>query len=394
MAIRDVALLSGVRTGIGDYGGGLKDVAPSTLGAACVREAVVRAGVEPASVGHLVFGNVIHTEARDMYLSRVAAVEGGLPVEVPALTLNRLCGSAMQAIVSATQMIALGDVDCAVAGGAESMSRSGYLLPGLRWGQRMGDGTAVDAMVGALTDPFGHGHMGMTAEAVARRYGISREDQDAFAVESHRRAAVAWTERRFDSQIAPVEVKARKTSTVFARDEHIRPDATLDDMAKLKPAFAKDGTVTAGNASGLNDAASAVVLMDAEVAAKKGLKPMAIIRAYAHSGVEPEVMGIGPIEAVKKALSRAGLGIGHMDVVESNEAFAAQALAVQRALDLSPERTNPNGGAIALGHPIGATGAIIVVKTVHELVRTGGRYGLATMCIGGGQGIALVVERV
>lgn len=394
MAIRNVAILSGVRTGIGDYGGALKDVAPTALAAACVKASVQRAGVEPEAVGHLVFGNVIHTEARDMYLSRVAALEGGLPVDVPALTLNRLCGSAMQAIVSAVQMIALGDVDCAVAGGAESMSRSGYMLPAMRWGARMGDSAAVDLMVGALTDPFGHGHMGMTAEAVAKRYGITREQQDAFAVESHRRAAAAWAEGRFDGQLVPVEVKSKKAVVAFAKDEHVRPEVGLDDMAKLRPAFAKDGSVTAGNASSLNDAAAALTLMDADLAARKGLKPMAVIRAYAHSGVEPEVMGIGPISAVRKALVRAGLSIGDMDVVESNEAFAAQALAVSRELDFDPVRTNPNGGAIALGHPIGATGAIIVVKAIHELARIGGRYGLATMCIGGGQGIALIIERV
>ncbi|MGE5547626.1 MAG: beta-ketothiolase BktB [Solirubrobacterales bacterium] len=394
MAIKDVALLSGVRTGIGAFGGGLKDVAPTALAAACVRGAVERAGLDPKAVGHAVFGNVIHTEARDMYLSRVAAVEGGLPVDVPALTLNRLCGSAMQAIVSAAQMIMLGDVECAVAGGAESMSRSGYMLPALRWGQRMSDAVAVDAMVGALTDPFGHGHMGMTAEAVAKRYGISRGDQDAFAVESHRRAAAAWADHRFDDQIVPIEVKSRKGTVSFAQDEHIRTGVSLEDMAKLRPAFSKEGSVTAANASGLNDAAAAVTLMDADLAAQRGLKPLAVIRGYAHTGVEPEVMGIGPISAVRKALERAGLKVADLDVIESNEAFAAQALAVARELNLPAERTNPNGGAIALGHPIGATGAIIVVKALHELARTGGRYGLATMCIGGGQGIALVLERI
>lgn len=393
MANKEVVIVSGVRTAIGDFGGGLKDVAPGALAATCVRNAVDCAGIQPAEIGHLVFGNVIHTEARDMYISRVAAIDGGLPVGVPALTLNRLCGSAMQAIVSAMQMITLGDVDCAVAGGAESMSRSGYLLPNFRWGQRMGDGVAVDSMVGALTDPFGHGHMGMTAEAVAKRYGISREDQDAFAVESHRRAGAAWAANRFDSQIVPVEIKTRKGVVTFAKDEHIRADVSLADMTKLKPAFTKDGSVTAGNASGLNDAAAAVVLMDADLAAKKGLKPLARIRAYAHSGVDPEVMGIGPISAVNKVMARAGLSVADMDVIESNEAFAAQALAVSRELDLPADRTNPNGGAIALGHPIGATGAIIVIKAAHELVRTNGRYALATMCIGGGQGIALILER-
>jgi acetyl-CoA C-acetyltransferase len=393
MQTKDVVILSGVRTAIGDYGGALKDVPPTQLAAACVREAVARSGVAPAEIGHVFFGNVIHTEPRDMYLSRVAALDGGLPDDVPALTMNRLCGSAMQAIVSAAQSIMLGDTTAAVAGGAESMSRAGYLVPAMRWGQRMGDGVMIDAMVGALTDPFGNGHMGITAENVAKRYGLGREAQDALAAESHRRAAAAMAAGHFDQQIVPVTVKTRKDVIQVVRDEHVRADVTAESLAKLKPAFAKDGSVTAGNASGLNDGASALVLMEAGAAARRGLKPLARIVAYAHSGVAPEVMGLGPIAAVKTALARANLSIADMDVIESNEAFAAQALAVSRELDLPAERTNPNGGAIALGHPIGATGAIITVKAAHELQRIKGRHALVTMCIGGGQGIALVLAR-
>ncbi|MCR6629264.1 MAG: beta-ketothiolase BktB [Magnetospirillum sp.] len=393
MQTRDVVILSGVRTAIGDYGGALKDVPPTQLAATCVREAVVRSGLAPAEIGHAFFGNVIHTEPRDMYLARVAALEGGLPADVPALTLNRLCGSALQAIVSAAQAIMLGDADTAVAGGAESMSRAGYLVPAMRWGQRMGDGVMIDAMVGALTDPFGSGHMGVTAENVAKRYGLTREAQDAFAAESHRRAAAAIAEGRFDQQIVPVSVKTRKEVVQVVRDEHVRGDTTVDSLAKLKPAFAKDGTVTAGNASGLNDGGGALVLMEAGAAARRNLKPLARIVAYGHAGVSPDVMGLGPIQAVRTALVRAGLSIADMDVIESNEAFAAQALAVARDLDFPAERTNPNGGAIALGHPIGATGAIIAVKAAYELQRIQGRYALVTMCIGGGQGIALVLAR-
>ena len=393
MQTRDVVIVSGVRTAIGDYGGSLRDVAPTRLAAICVREAVARAGVGAHAVGHVVMGNVIHTEPRDMYLSRVAALEAGLPAEVPALTLNRLCGSALQAVISAAQAVMLGDTDVAVAGGAESMSRAGYLVPAMRWGQRMGDGVMIDAMVGALTDPFGNGHMGITAENVAKRYRLTREEQDALAVESHRRAVAAQQAGHFDGQIVPVTVKTRKQEVEVIRDEHVRADVTPDQLAKLKPAFAKDGTVTAGNASGLNDGAAALVLMAAEAAARQGLKPLARIVAYAHSGVAPEVMGLGPIPAVRTALARANLTMADMDVIESNEAFAAQALAVARDLDLPAERTNPNGGAVALGHPIGATGAILVVKAMHELQRIGGRHALVTMCIGGGQGIALVLAR-
>jgi acetyl-CoA C-acetyltransferase len=391
--VREVVVLSGVRTGIGDFGGALKDVPASTLGAICVREAVKRSRLDPGEIGHLVFGNVIHSEPRDMYISRVAAVEGGLPVDVPALTLNRLCGSAMQAIISSAQMIMLGDVDTAVAGGAESMSRATYMMGGARWGTRMGGAVAVDAMVGALTDPFGHGHMGVTAEAVAERWGISREDQDAFAVESHRRAAAATDAGLFAEQMVPVEIESRKGNIVYTADEHIRRDASVAGLGKLKPAFKKDGSVTPGNASGINDAAAALVLMERDAAARRGLEPLARIVSYAHSGVEPGIMGMGPVQAVKRALDRAGLTIGDLDVIESNEAFAAQALAVARELGMPSDKTNPNGGAIALGHPIGATGAIIVVKAAYELRRIGGRYALATMCIGGGQGIALVLAR-
>jgi len=389
----DVVVLSGVRTAIGKYGGGLAAVPPCDLAAAVVAEAVRRAGADPASIGHCAFGNVIHTEARDRYLGRVAAVNGGLPVETPAFTVNRLCGSGLQAIVSAAQAILLGDAEAAVAGGAESMSRGQYWLPGMRWGQRMQDGTVIDAMVGALTDPFDACHMGVTAENVAADYHVSRDDQDALAAESHRRAAAATDAGYFAGQILPIEVPGRKGSTTFATDEQIRPGATAADMAKLRPAFARDGTVTAGNASGINDAAAAVVLASGDFAERQGLAPMGRLVAYSHAGVEPRIMGMGPVPAVHKVLERVGLKLDDIDVFEVNEAFAAQALAVVRELGLPPERTNPNGSGISLGHPIGATGAILAVKVLYELHRTGGRYGLVTMCIGGGQGIAAVFER-
>jgi acetyl-CoA C-acetyltransferase len=390
---RDVVVLSGVRTAVGKYGGSLKDMPPADLGAAVVREAVSRSGVEPAEVGHTVFGNVIHTETRDMYLSRVASVNGGLPVETPAFTLNRLCGSGLQAIVSAAQLVMLGDTDVALAGGAENMSRGLYGVPAMRWGARMGPTEAQDMMVGALTDPFDDCHMGVTAENVAGKWGISREDQDALAVQSHQRAAHATTEGYFKEQILPIELKSRKGTTVFDADEHVRADASMEGMAKLRPVFNKEGSVTAGNAAGINDAAAAVVLADSEYAERKGLRPMGRLVAYAHAGVEPKYMGIGPIPAVRLVLEKANLKVDDIDVFEVNEAFAAQALAVVRDLSLPEDRTNPNGSGVSLGHPIGATGCILTVKALYELERTGGRRALVTMCIGGGQGIAAIFER-
>ena len=391
---REVVVLSGTRTAIGKYGGGLASVPPCDLAATVVREAVSRAGVEPTEVGHAVFGNVIHTEVRDMYLSRVAAVNGGLPVETPAFTLNRLCGSGLQAIVSAAQAIKLGDCDVAVAGGAESMSRGQYWLPSMRWGQRMQDGVVIDAMVGALTDPFDSCHMGVTAENVASEYKVSRADQDTLAAESHRRAAAATEAGYFKEQITPVEVKGRKGTVTVDTDEHIRPGVTTDDLAKLRPSFAADGTVTPGNASGINDAAAAVVIASESFAAERGLSPLGRLVAYSHAGVEPRIMGMGPVPAARKVLDRAGLKLDEIDLFEVNEAFAAQALAVVRELGLPPERTNPNGSGVSLGHPVGATGTILAVKALYELRRTGGRYALTTMCIGGGQGIAAIFERV
>ena len=391
---RDIVILSGLRTAIGSFGGALKDEPPSRLGAKVAEAAIRQAGIAAEDIEHSVFGNVIHTEPRDAYLARVVAVEAGVPVDAPALTVNRLCGSGLQAVVSAMQMIALGDIDTALAGGAECMSRGGYLLPSLRWGQRMGDAKAIDMVLGALTDPFGHGHMGVTAENVARKFGIAREVQDAFAAESHCRAARALAEGRFASQIVPIEVKEGRVTRSFDRDEHVRTDVRTESLAGLRSAFQKEGSVTAGNSSGINDGAAALVLMEARAAARRGLAPLARIVAYAHAAVDPSEMGIGPVPAVRRVLKRAGLSVADLDVIESNEAFAAQACAVAAELGLPPERTNPNGGAIALGHPVGASGAIITVKLVHELHRTGGRYGLATMCVGGGQGIALVVERL
>jgi acetyl-CoA C-acetyltransferase len=342
-----------------------------------------------------VFGNVIHTEVRDMYLSRVAAVDGGLPIGTPALTVNRLCGSGLQAIVSASQAIMLGDCDVAVAGGAECMSRAPYWLPGMRWGQRMGDGTALDPLVGALSDPWDKCHMGVTAENVATDFHVSRADQDALAVESHRRAAAATAAGYFKEQILPIEIPGKRGSTtVVDIDEHIRPDVSLEDMAKLKPAFAKDGTVTAGNASGMNDAAAAVVLASGSFVSRSGYTPMARLVGYAHAGVEPRIMGMGPVPATQKVVDRTGVKLDEIDVFEVNEAFAAQALAVVRELDLPLDRTNPNGSGISLGHPVAATGAILTVKSLYELKRTGGRYALVTLCIGGGQGIAAIFERV
>jgi acetyl-CoA C-acetyltransferase len=394
MSTSEVMVVSGTRTAIGDYGGSLKDVPPTKLGAIAIKEAVARAKVDPASVGHVVIGSVIHGEARDMYISRVAAIDAGLPVGTPCLTVNRLCGSGLQAIVSAAQHILLGDTDLVVGGGAESMSRAAYFLPAGRWGQRMGDGAVVDAMTGALHDPFGHGHMGITAENIAARFGFTREQQDAFALESHKRAENALAKGYFRDQIVPVELKSRKGTETFVLDEHVRKGAKIEDMQKLRPAFKKDGTVTAANASGLNDAAAAIVMCSSEYAKKQNLKPIARLVAYAHAGVDPDFMGLGPIPAVKRVFEKSGLKPADMDVIESNEAFAVQAMAVTRELGLDPAKVNPNGGAVALGHPIGATGALLTVKALYELQRTQKRYALVTMCIGGGQGIAAILERV
>lgn len=391
---RQVVVVSAVRTAIGTFGGALKDFSPTRLGALVVADALKRATVSGADVGHVVFGNVIQTEPRDMYLSRVAAIEGGVAEHVPAMNVNRLCGSGLQAIVSASQSILLGDADIAIGAGAESMSRAPYLMQGARWGNRMGDSKALDMMLGALHDPFETIHMGVTAENVASKYGITRGDQDQLAVESHRRASAAIREGRFKSQILTIEQQTRKGVTLFDTDEHVRHDATLEDLARLKPVFKKEnGTVTAGNASGLNDGAGAVILMEAAEAQRRGLKPLARLVAYGHAGVDPAYMGIGPVPASQIALKKAGLTISDMDVVEANEAFAAQACAVTRELRIDPAKVNPNGSGISLGHPIGATGAVITVKALYELERIQGKYALVTMCIGGGQGIAAIFER-
>ncbi|MBV9784962.1 MAG: acetyl-CoA C-acyltransferase family protein [Acidisphaera sp.] len=391
----DVYLVSGVRTAVGDFGGSLKDVPPSELGARVAREALSRSAVDPSRIGHVVFGQVIPTEAKDAYVSRVAAVDAGIPVEVPAMTVNRLCGSGLQAIVSAAQAIMLGEADVALGGGVESMSRAPYSVPSARWGARLGDNTLSDLLVGALTDPFKRIHMGVTAENVAERYQIGREEQDALAVESHRRAAAAIREGRFKEQVLPIETKQRRKTVVFDTDEHVREDATAEEMRGLRPAFRKEGgSVTAGNASGINDGAAAAVLASEEAVRSMDLKPLARLVAYGHAGVDPDYMGMGPVPATKVAMQRAGLSVQDMDVIESNEAFAAQACAVARELGFDPARVNPNGSGISIGHPVGATGAINTVKLVYELQRTGGRYGLVTMCIGGGQGIAAIFERV
>jgi acetyl-CoA C-acetyltransferase len=391
---REVVVLSGVRTAVGRYGGGLKDFSPSQLGAMVIREAVDRAGVAPGDVGHVVFGHVVPTEKHDVYLARVAAVNGGLPVQVPALTVNRLCGSGLQAIVSAAQTVMLGDADCTVAGGSESMSRGAYLASNHRWGQRMGNSELVDAVTGGLTDPFDDRPMGVTAENVAAKWGVSREDQDALAVASHQRAARATANGYFKEQMLPVEVETKRGPTVIDHDEHIRPDADLGAMAKLHPVFAENGTVTAGNASGMNDAASAVVLMERGEAERRGLQPMARLVGYSHAGVEPKYMGVGPVPAVKSLLERTGLRVEDLDVIELNEAFAAQVIAIMRDLGLPADKTNPNGSGISIGHPVAATGCILTVKALYELERTSGRYALVTMCIGGGQGIAAIFERL
>ena len=392
---REVVVVSAVRTAIGTFGGSLKDVPPTALGALVVRESLARAQVEGKEVGHVVFGHVVNTEPRDMYLSRVAALDGGCSEDTPAYNVNRLCGSGLQAVVSASQSILLGDCDIAIGAGAESMSRAPYASLNARWGARMGDTKMVDMMVGALHDPFHNIHMGVTAENIAAKWGITRADQDGLAVESHRRAAKASAAGYFKDQIVPVVSKGRKGDVVFDTDEHFRADATVEDMAKLKAVFQKDnGTVTAGNASGLNDAGAALVLMEASVAKARGLAPMARLVGYAHAGVDPKYMGIGPVPASKKLLEKLGLKVSDLDVIEANEAFAAQACAVTKDLGLDPAKVNPNGSGISLGHPIGATGAVITVKALHELQRTGGRYALVTMCIGGGQGIAAVFERI
>jgi acetyl-CoA C-acetyltransferase len=392
---REVVVVSGVRTAVGTFGGSLKEVPPTALGAQVVKEALTRAAVTGDEVGHVVFGNVVHTEPRDMYLARVAALDGGVAQGTPCLTLNRLCGSGLQAIISAANTIQLGDADIAIGGGAENMTRAPYAMPTGRFGQRMGDAKIVDMMVAALHDPFHNIHMGVTAENVAAKWGITRQMQDELAVESHRRAARATAEGRFKSQILPIVLKGKKGDTVFDTDEHFRAEATVEDMAKLKPVFQKEnGTVTAGNASGINDGAGAVVLMARDVAEKRGAKTLGRLVAYGHAGVDPKFMGIGPVPASQLALKRAGLSIGDMDVIESNEAFAAQACAVVKDLGADPAKVNPNGSGISLGHPIGATGAIITVKALYELQRIGGRYALVTMCIGGGQGIAAVFERI
>ena len=390
---KDVWVVGATRTAIGTYGSALKDIPPTALASLVTAEARRRSGLPAERVEHVVFGSVVYGESRDVYLSRVAAIDAGLSVGTPCLTVNRLCGSGLQAIVSAAQHLMLGDHACAIAGGAESMSRAAYILPSARWGQRMGDAPVVDAMTAALHDPFGHGHMGITAENIAERYGIGRDAQDAYAVESHRRAAHALTEGYFKEQIVPVALKSRKGPTEFVTDEHVRPGATLADMAKLRPAFKKDGTVTAGNASGLNDGAAAVVLMEAEAARAAGAKPLARLVGYAHAAVDPQMMGLGPTPAVRRVFEKTGLRVSDMDVIESNEAFAVQAMAVARDLEFDPLKVNPNGGAVALGHPIGATGSILTVKALYELARIGGRYALVTMCIGGGQGIAAIFER-
>lgn len=392
---REVVVVSGVRTAIGTFGGSLKDTPPTELGALVVRESLARAHVDGKDVGHVVFGHVVNTEPKDMYLSRVAAINGGCGEGTPAYNVNRLCGSGLQAIVNASQSILLGDADIAIGGGAENMSRAPYASLATRFGARMGDTKMIDMMMGALHDPFHTIHMGVTAENIAAKWGISRADQDALALESHQRAERATAAGYFKDQIVPVMLKSRKGEVAYTTDEHFRANATLEDFAKLKPVFAKEnGTVTAGNASGINDAAAAVVLMEAGAAKARGVKPLARLVAYAHAGVDPKYMGIGPVPATQLALKKAGLTVNDLDVIEANEAFAAQACAVSRDLGLDPAKVNPNGSGISLGHPIGATGALITVKALYELQRVQGRYALVTMCIGGGQGIAAIFERV
>ncbi|WP_029375632.1 beta-ketothiolase BktB [Oceanicola sp. S124] len=392
--MNEVVIASAVRTAIGAFGGSLKEFTPTDLGVATAKAAIAKAGIAADDIDQAFYGNVIHTEPADMYVARTIALGAGVGVRAPAVTVNRLCGSGLQALVSAFQSLTLGDADMALAGGTECMSRAGYLLPSLRWGRKMGDANMIDMMTAVLTDPFGNGHMGETAENVAEKYSISREEQDAFAVESHRRAAKATKAGLFEEQIVPLAIRGRENDALFKTDEHIRLNASLSDMAKLRPVFRKNGRVTAGNASGINDGASSLVMMTAEAAEKRGVNPMARIVSYGHSGVQPALMGIGPVSAMQIALKKAGLAVDDLDVIESNEAFAAQACAVARELGLDPVKVNPNGGAVAMGHPIGASGAIITTKLLHELLRIGGRYGAATMCIGGGQGVALIVENI
>jgi acetyl-CoA C-acetyltransferase len=391
---REVVALSAVRSAVGTFNGALAGIEPAELGGLVVKEAIARAGVDPNAVKFAAVGNCIPTEVRYPYVARVATIQGGMPMDSVAFAVNRLCGSAQQAIVNAAQAIMLGDADFAIGGGVEVMSRGAYLLPALRSGARMGDTQAIDAMVAVLTDPFGVGHMGITAENLAAKHGITREEQDAFAVESQTRAAKAIAEGRFKSQIVPLTFKTRKGDVVFDTDEHPRAGTTMESLAKMKPAFKKDGSVTAGNASGINDAAAFLVLADAAKAAAGGHKPIARLVAYAIAGVPNDVMGEGPIPSTKVALQKAGLTLDKIDVIESNEAFAVQSLTVAKGLGLDPAKTNVNGGAIALGHPVGATGSVIVTKLLHELIRVNGRYGIATMCIGGGQGITTIWERV
>ena len=389
----DIVILDGARTAIGTFGGALANTAPIDLATVASKAAMERSGVAPEQIGHVVFGHVINTEPRDMYLSRVAAMQAGIPNGTPAMNVNRLCGSGAQAIVSGIQSLMLGDADYALTGGAENMSRSPFITPSARWGQKMGDVKSLDMMLGALSCPFGTGHMGVTAENVADEHGVTREQMDEFAMTSQTRAAAAIEAGHFASQIVPVEVKVKRDMVPFEVDEH--PKATsMEALAGLRPVFQKDGRVTAGNASGINDGAAALVLARAEAAEKAGLTPKARVVGYAHAGVRPEVMGIGPVPAVQNLLKKTGLKASDFDVIESNEAFAAQALAVNKELGLDPAKVNPNGGAIALGHPVGATGALITIKTLYELERTGGKLGLITMCIGGGQGIALAIERL
>ncbi|MBI1905110.1 MAG: acetyl-CoA C-acyltransferase family protein [Rhodocyclales bacterium] len=394
MAIREVVVLSAVRSAVGTFGGSLSTMEPAELAGAVMKEAVGRSGVDPAQINYVTVGNCIPTESRYAYVARLAAIQAGLPMESVAMAVNRLCSSGLQGIVTTSQAIMLGDCDFGVGGGVEVMSRGAYLSPAMRTGARMGDTKLIDAMVAVLTDPFGAGHMGITAENLAEKWGISRDEQDALAVESQRRAAAAIAEGRFKSQIVPIVQQTRKGEVVFDTDEHVKANTTMETLGKMKPAFKKDGTVTAGNASGINDGAAFFVLAAADAAAAAGHKPMARLVSYALAGVSNEIMGEGPIPASKLALKRAGLTLDKMDVIESNEAFAAQALAVSKALELDPAKTNPNGGAIALGHPVGCSGAFIATKALYELQRINGRYALVTMCIGGGQGIAAVFERL